>query len=67
MHKIKKILNSDNSLLYLFLLFPISILLGNFAINLSILLISSIFMVTLINKKNQIYTDKRTLLLFFFF
>ena len=65
--KTKKILNNNNFLLYLFFLFPISILLGNFAINLSILLISLIFMVTFINKKNQFYTDKKTLLLFFFF
>jgi len=64
---LKKIVNSNNFLLYLFLLFPISILLGNFAINLSILLISSIFIVILINKKNQIHDDKKTLLLFFFF
>jgi len=62
----KKIVNSNNFLLYLFLLFPISILLGNFAINLSILLISSIFIVISINKKNQIHNDKKTLLLFFF-
>ena len=38
-----KIINKDNFLFYLFLVFPISILLGNFAINLSILLISTIF------------------------
>lgn len=63
----KNVLNNNNFLLSLFLLFPISILVGNFAINLSILLISLIFMVTLINKKNQIYIDKKTLLLLLFF
>ena len=63
----KNIFNNNKFLLSLFLLFPISILIGNFAINLSILLISSVFMVTLISKKNQIYIDKKTLLLLLFF
>ena len=67
MKKNEKVLNNDKFLLSLFLLFPISILIGNFAINLSILLISSIFIVTLINKKNQICIDKKTLLLLLFF
>ena len=63
----KKIMNKNNFLLFLFSLFPISVLLGNFAINVSILLISSIFIAILINKTNQIHTDKKTLLLLLFF
>tara|TARA_B110001450_G_scaffold212351_1_gene204286 strand:- start:339 stop:1592 length:1254 start_codon:yes stop_codon:yes gene_type:complete len=65
----KKIINKNNFLLFLFSFFPISILLGNFAINVSILLISTIFIAILINKTNQIHADKKIylLLLFFFF
>ena len=63
----KKIMNINNFLLFLFSIFPISILLGNFAINVSILLISIIFIAILINKKNQIDTDKKTFLLLLFF
>ena len=64
---VRKKINNNNLLLYLFLLFPISILLGNFAINISMLLISITFMITLFNKKNQIQTDKKILLLLLFF
>lgn len=63
----KKIINKNNFLLFLFSLFPISILLGNFAINVSILLISTIFIAILINKTDHIHTDKKTFLLLFFF
>ena len=63
----RKIINKNNFLLFLFSLFPISILLGNFAINFSILLISTIFIAILINKTDQIHTDKKTFLLLIFF
>ena len=62
-----KTINKENFLFYLFLVFPISILLGNFAINLSILLISTIFIFILFNKTNWIFIDRKTFLLLLFF
>ncbi len=60
-------LNKDNFLFYLFSLFPISILLGNFAINASIIIISVIFMIDLIAEKKHIINEKKILILLFFF
>ena len=56
-----------NSLVVLFSVFPIAILLGNFSINLSIILISLIFLVSLVAKKVIFKNQNRTFLLLAFF
>ena len=63
----KKNLIPHNIIFFLFLIFPISILLGSFAINFNILAISLIFIFNLITKKiKSFYKDKDFLLLGFF-
>ena len=63
----KKNLNVLNINFFLFSIFPISILLGSFAINLNILIISLIFIFDLTTKNSkEIYKDKNFLLLVFF-
>ena len=63
-----KFLNTKNINFYLFLIFPISILLGNFAINLNIFIISINFIYYIIKSSNKnLYKDKNFLLLIFFF
>ena len=62
-----KFFNVKNINFFLFLIFPVSILVGNFAINLNILIISLIFIYYIITKKiKSIYKDKTFLLLNFF-
>ena len=62
-----KFFNVKNINFFLFLIFPVSILIGNFAINLNILIISLIFIYYIITKKiKSIYKDKTFLLLNFF-
>ena len=62
-----KFFNVKNINFFLFLIFPVSILVGNFAINLNILIISLIFIYHIITKKiKSIYKDKTFLLLNFF-
>ena len=56
-----------NSLIVLFSVFPIAILLGNLSINLSIILISLIFLVSLVAKKIIFKNQNRTFLLLAFF
>ena len=56
-----------NSLVVLFSVFPIAILLGNLSINLSIILISLIFLVSLVAKKVIFKNQNRTFLLLAFF
>ena len=56
-----------NSLVVLFSVFPIAILLGNFSINLSIILISLIFLVSLVAKKIIFKNQNKTFLLLAFF
>ena len=56
-----------NSLVALFTVFPIAILLGNLSINLSIILISLIFLVSLVAKKVIFKNQNRTFLLLAFF
>ena len=56
-----------NSLVALFTVFPIAILLGNLSINLSIILISLIFLVSLVAKKIIFKNQNRTFLLLAFF
>ena len=56
-----------NSLVVLFSVFPIAILLGNLSINLSIILISLIFLVSLVAKKIIFKNQNRTFLLLAFF
>ena len=56
-----------NSLVVLFSVFPIAILLGNLSINLSIILISLIFLVSLVAKKITFKNQNRTFLLLAFF
>ena len=56
-----------NSLIVLFSVFPIAILLGNLSINLSIILISLIFLVSLVAKKITFKNQNRTFLLLAFF
>ena len=56
-----------NSLIVLFSVFPIAILLGNFSINLSIILISLIFLVSLVAKKIIFKNQNKTFLLLAFF
>ena len=60
-------LTSQNNTFFLFAIFPISILLGSFAINLNILIISLIFLFNFrVKKINSIYENKVFLLLVFF-
>ena len=62
-----KFFNVKNINFFLFLFFPVSILIGSFAINLNILIISLIFIYYIITKKiKSIYKDKTFLLLNFF-
>ena len=64
---IKFFLNIQNYIYFLFLIFPLSILLGSFAINLNIFIISLIYLLSLITKKiNHDYHDKIFFLLIFF-
>ena len=64
---IKFFLNIQNYIYFLFLIFPLSILLGSFAINLNIFIISLIYLLSLIRKKiNHNYQDKIFFLLIFF-
>ena len=56
-----------NSLVVLFSVFPIAILLGNLSINLSIILISLIFLVSLVAKKIIFKNQNKTFLLLAFF
>ena len=64
---IKFFLNIQNYIYFLFLIFPLSILLGSFAINLNIFIISLIYLLSLIRKKiNHDYQDKIFFLLIFF-
>ena len=56
-----------NSLIVLFSVFPIAILLGNLSINLSIILISLIFLISLVAKKIIFKNQNRTFLLLAFF
>jgi O-antigen ligase len=59
----------DKVFLILFATFPISILIGNFAINFSILFIGSLFILKLISQKKTNFSDYKNnfyLLLFFF-
>jgi len=56
-----------NSLVVLFSVFPIAILLGNLSINLSIILISLIFLISLVAKKIIFKNQNRTFLLLAFF
>ena len=56
-----------NSLVALFTVFPIAILLGNLSINLSIILISLIFLVSLVAKKIIFKNQNKTFLLLAFF
>ena len=64
---IKFFLNIQNYIYFLFLIFPLSILLGSFAINLNIFIISLIDLLSLIRKKiNHNYQDKIFFLLIFF-
>jgi len=64
----KKTLITQDITFFLFLIFPVSILLGNFAINLNILIISLICIFDLIRKKIRgIHKDRGILLLVFFF
>ena len=63
-----KFLNTKNINFILFLTFPISILVGNFAINLNILIISLNFIYYILkNNIKNIFKDKDFFLLFFFF
>jgi len=60
-------LTSQNNIFFLFAVFPISILLGNFVINLNILIISLIFLCNLMMRKiSYIFQSKIFLLLIFF-
>jgi len=60
-------LTSQNNIFFLFAVFPVSILLGSFAINLNILIISLIFLCNLIMRKiSHIFQSKTFLLLIFF-
>ena len=60
-------LTSQNNFFFLFAVFPISILLGSFAINLNILIISLIFLCNLMMRKiSYIFQSKTFLLLIFF-
>ena len=62
-----KFFNVKNINFFLFLIFSVSILIGNFAINLNILIISLIFIYYIITKKiKSIYKYKTFLLLNFF-
>ena len=66
-NSIESFLTTKNCLFFLFLIFPISILLGSFVINLNILIVSLIFLFCLILKKiKHIYNDKIFLVLVFF-
>ena len=64
----QKILSFENTNFFLFLIFPVSLLLGSFAINLNILIISLIFIFELIRKKNikKTFKNKNFILLTFF-
>jgi len=63
----KNSLKTQNTIFCLFLIFPISILLGSFAINLNILIISLIFVYDLMTKNTKnICQNKNFFLLIFF-
>jgi O-antigen ligase len=55
----------DRYIIFLFSIFPISILIGNLFINLVILFISLLFIFKLINKKLNIFKFKKNYILFF--
>ena len=56
-----------NSLIVLFSIFPVAIISGNLSINLSIILISLIFLISLITKKGLFKAQKQVFLLLSFF
>jgi len=64
----QKILSFENTNFFFFLIFPFSILLGSFAINLNIFIISSIFIFELIRKKDikKTFNNKSFYLLIIF-
>ena len=62
-------IDTNKILFFLFLIFPISILLGNLIVNINLILISILFISKLILKKEPLYFKNKFyfLLIFFFF
>ena len=66
MNLLSKKINIDNFLLIFFTIYPIGILIGNFAINLFILIIGSLLFLKLIIKKGNLDIDKKIFFLLIF-
>ena len=67
MNLINKKLNTDQFLLIIFLFYPVTILLGNFLINLFILITGSLFFFKFIQKKGDLNINKKNFFLLIFF
>ena len=67
MNFINKKLNIDQFLLIIFSFYPIAILIGNFSINLIILVAGSLFIYKFIKKKEDLNIDKKIFFLLIFF
>ena len=60
-------LNTKNSLLFLFSIFPVSILIGNLPINSLTIIISLIFLVSLLSRKVLFENENKIFYLLIFF
>ncbi len=67
MNLINKKLNIDNLIIIFFSIYPIAILIGNYAINLFIIIIGSFFFFKIIRKKGNLVINKKVFFLLSFF
>ena len=65
MSYIKNKIKLDSILVFLFSIFPLSILSGNFSININIILISSLFIFLLLRNKDDFFKHKENLYIFY--